>query len=415
MVREVGKLAAVALRSLPVGRHSDGGGLYVQVTQNAVGNKARSWLFRYSLAGKSREMGLGPLHTLGLAEARAKARELRKQVLDGEDPIAARNTRRRAATVEAATGMTFQTCAEAYIAAHQAGWRNPKHAAQWPSTLATYAYPIFGALPVAAIDTGLVMKAIEPIWTEKPETASRVRGRIESVLDWAGAREYRRGENPARWRGHLENLLPKKSKVRRVEHHAALPYAEIAEFMAALRKQEGVAALALELTILTAARTGEVLGARWDEINPDGYLWIVPPERMKASKEHRVPLSDAAMKIIEKMAAIRLSDYIFPGQRTSRPLSQMAMLMLLRRMGRGDLTAHGFRSTFSDWCAEKTSFPSEVREMALAHAVGDKVEAAYRRGDLFQKRRELAEAWAQYCDGEEPAESNVVRIAERAG
>jgi integrase len=415
MAREVGKLPAVALRSLPVGRHSDGGGLYVQVTQNAVGGKARSWLFRYSLAGKSREMGLGPLHTLGLAEARAKARELRKQVLDGEDPIATRNTRRQAATVEAATGMTFQACAEAYIAAHQAGWRNPKHRAQWPATLSTYAYPVFGSLPVQSVDVGLVMKALEPIWQVKPETASRVRGRIEAALDWATARGYRQGENPARWRGHLENLLPKKSKMRRVEHHAALPYSEIAEFMAELRKQEGVAALALELTILTAARTGEVLGARWDEINPDGGLWIVPAERMKAGREHRVPLSDAAMKIIEKMASIRLSDYIFPGQRTSRPLSQMAMLMLLRRMGRGDLTAHGFRSTFSDWCAEQTNFPSEVREMALAHTVSDKVEAAYRRGDLFQKRRELAEAWAQYCDGEAPTESKVVRLAGRAG
>jgi len=212
----------------------------------------------------------------------------------------------------------------------------------------------------------------------------------------------------------LENLLPARSKVARVEHHAALPYAEIADFMAELREQEGVAALALELTILTAARTGEVLGARWDEINPDGLLWIVSAERMKAGKEHRVPLSDAAMKIIEKMAAIRLSDYIFPGQRTARPLSQMAMLMLLRRMGRGDLTAHGFRSTFSDWCAEQTSFPSEVREMALAHSVGDKVEAAYRRGDLFEKRRQLAEAWARYCGGSEPSE-NVVRLVGRAG
>jgi integrase len=414
MAREVGKLAAVALRSLPVGRHSDGGGLYLQVTQNAAGHKARSWLFRYS-AGKSREMGLGPLHTLGLAEARAKARELRKQVLDGEDPIATRNTRRQAATVEAATGMTFQACAEAYIAAHQAGWRNPKHRAQWPATLSTYAYPVFGSLPVQSVDVGLVMKALEPIWQVKPETASRVRGRIEAALDWATARGYRQGENPARWRGHLENLLPKKSKMRRVEHHAALPYSEIAEFMAELRKQEGVAALALELTILTAARTGEVLGARWDEFDLEHRLWSVPGTRMKAGREHRVPLSDAAMKIIEKMASIRLSDYIFPGQRTSRPLSQMAMLMLLRRMGRGDLTAHGFRSTFSDWCAEKTSFPSEVREMALAHAVGDRVEAAYRRGDMFDKRRQLAEAWAQYCDGEEPAESKVVRLAGRAG
>jgi integrase len=415
MAREAGKLAAVALRSLPVGRHSDGGGLYLQVTQNAVGNKARSWLFRYSLAGKSREMGLGPLRTLGLAEARAKARELRKQVLDGEDPIAARNTRRQAATVEAATGMTFQACAEAYIEAHRAGWRNPKHAAQWPSTLKTYAYPVFGSLPVQAVDTGLVMKAVEPLWVTKTETASRVRGRIESVLNWAAARGYRDGQNPARWRGHLENLLPARSKVARVEHHAALPYAEIAEFMAELRSKEAIAASALEFAILTAAGTGEVIGATWAEFDLEHRLWSVSSERMKAGKERRVPLSDAAMEIIEKMAAIRLSDYIFPGQRTSRPLSQMAMLMLLRRMGRGDLTAHGFRSTFSDWCAEQTNFPSEVREMALAHIVSDKVEAAYRRGDLFQKRRQLAEAWAHYCEGEEPAESKVVRLAGRAG
>jgi integrase len=376
------------------------------VTQNAAGHKARSWLFRYSLAGKSREMGLGPLHTLGLAEARAKARELRKQVLDGEDPIAARNTRRQIATVEAATGMTFQACAEGYIAAHQAGWKNPKHAAQWPSTLATYVYPTFGTLPVAAIDTGLVMKAIEPIWTEKPETASRVRGRIESVLDWAASREYRQGENPARWRGHLENLLPRKSKVRRVEHHAALPYPEIADFMAELRARDGIAADALEFVILTAARTGEVIGASWAEFDLEQRLWIVRGERMKAGKEHRVPLSDAAVAVLARLR--RESARVFP-------ISNMAMNMLLRRMGRGDLTVHGFRSTFSDWCAEKTNFPSEVREMALAHAVGDKVEAAYRRGDLFEKRRQLAEAWAQYCNGEEPAESKVVRLAGRAG
>jgi integrase len=399
-------LAAVALRSLPAGRHSDGGGLYLQVTQNAVGNKARSWLFRYSLAGKSREMGLGPLHTLGLAEARAKARELRKQVLYGEDPIAARNTRRQAATVEAATGMTFQACAEGYITAHQAGWRNPKHAAQWPSTLKTYAYPVFGSLPVQAVDTGLVMKAVEPLWVTKTETASRVRGRIESVLDWAAARGYRDGQNPARWRGHLENLLPARSKVARVEHHAALPYAEIAEFVAELRKQEGVAARALELTILTAARTGEVLGARWAEFDLEHRLWSVPGERMKAGKEHRVPLSEAAMALLAALK--REGDLVFP-------VSNMAMNMLLRRMGKNGLTVHGFRSTFSDWAAEQTNAPSEVREMALAHTVSDKVEAAYRRGDLFEKRRQLAEAWAQYCDGEEPAESKVVRLAGRAG
>ena len=415
MAREVGKLAAVALRSLPVGRHSDGGGLYVQVTQGAVGNKARSWLFRYSLAGKSREMGLGPLHTLGLSEARAKARELRKQVLDGEDPIAARNTRRRADAVASATGMTFQACAEAYIAAHRAGWRNPKHRAQWPATLATYVYPIFGALPVAAIDTGLVMKAIEPIWTEKPETASRVRGRIESVLDWAAAREYRQGENPARWRGHLENLLPKKTKVRRVEHHAALPYHEIGVFMVELRSKGGIAARALEFAILTAARRGEVLGARWSEIDMDAGLWTISASRMKSGREHRVPLSAAAQAILKDMAAARTSDFVFPDSRRGGSLSDAAMLKLLKRMGSGDLTAHGFRSTFSDWCAEQTNFPSEVRELALAHVVGSKVEAAYRRGDLFEKRRQLAEAWARYCGGSEPAESKVVRLAGRAG
>jgi integrase len=226
-------------------------------------------------------MGLGPLHTLGLADARAKARELRKQVLDGEDPIATRIAKRRAATIEAATGMTFQACAEAYIAAHQAGWRNPKHRAQWSATLATCAYPIFGSLPVQAVDVGLVMKALEPIWTEKPETASRVRGRIESVLDWATAREYRQGENPARWRGHLESLLPKKSKVRPVEHHAALPYPEMADFMAELRSKDGIAARALEFTVLTAARTGEVIGATWSEIDLEGRLWTVRAGRMK--------------------------------------------------------------------------------------------------------------------------------------
>jgi integrase len=367
------------------------------------------------LSGRAREMGLGSFSDVTLAEARDLARDARRLCKQGLDPIEARRAHRAARRAQHAKAMTFQECATAYIAAHRSGWKNKKHAKQWPQTLEDYVYPAFGSLPVQAIDVALVMKAVEPIWTVKPETAGRVRGRIEAVLDWATARGYRQGENPARWKGHLENLLPKKSKVRRVEHHAALPYAEIAEFMAELRKQEGVAALALELTILTAARTGEVLGARWDEINPDGLLWIVPAERMKAGKEHRVPLSDAAMKIIEKMAAIRLSDYIFPGQRTSRPLSQMAMRMLLRRMGRGDLTAHGFRSTFSDWCAEQTNFPSEVREMALAHAVGDKVEAAYRRGDLFEKRRQLAEAWAHYCEGEEPSESNVVRLAGRAG
>ena len=269
--------------------------------------------------------------------------------------------------------------------------------------------PIFWRAAGASRRCRARLKGVEPIWTTKPETASRVRGRIESILDWATARGYRAGENPARWRGHLENLLPKKTKVRRVEHHASLPYSEISTFVAELRTQEGIAAHALEFAILTAARTGEVIGARWDEINIAQGLWMVPAERMKAGKEHRVPLSDTALAILERLRETREGNFVFPGSRAGRPISNMAMLMLLRRMGRGDLTAHGFRSSFRDWAAERTTFPAEVAEMALAHTVSDKVEAAYRRGDLFQKRRQLADAWARFCDTA-PAAGQVVPI-----
>jgi integrase len=404
MAREIGKLTAVQVRQVKRrGLYGDGGGLFLQVSAGG----AKSWVFRYKNDGRLRVMGLGPVHTVSLAEARERALQCRKLRLDRKDPIELRRAERMAEKLERATAMTFQQCAEAYIEAHQAGWRNDKHAAQWPATLGTYVYPIFGALPVQAIDVALVMTALEqkiddgdekrPFWQARPETASRVRGRIESILDWATARGYRQGENPARWRGHLENLLPRRSKVQRVEHHPALPYQEIGAFMAELREQDGVGARALEFAILTAARTGEVIGARWAEINLADRLWLVPAERMKAGKEHRVPLSDAAMAILEKMKAVRSGDYVFPGGRAGRPLSNMALLMTLRRMSRGELTAHGFRSTFRDWCAEQTAFPAEVAEMALAHTVSDKVEAAYRRGDLFQKRRQLAEAWATFC------------------
>jgi integrase len=351
-------------------------------------------------------MGLGSAAVYSLAEARRKAADARRLVAEGVDPIEQRAALAGNAAASATKAMTFRDCAEAYIQAHRASWRNPKHAAQWPATLSTYVYPVFGAEPVQMVDVGLVTKAIEPIWSTKPETAGRVRGRIEAVLDWATARGYRAGENPARWRGHLENLLPKKSKVRRVKHHAALPYAELAEFISGLRQQQGTAARALEFAILTAARTGEVIGARWEEINIDERLWTIPAERMKAGKQHRVALSDAALAVLEPMRAIRQNDFVFAGDRTGRPISNMAMLMLLRRMGRGDLTAHGFRSTFSDWCAEQTNTASEVREMALAHTVSDKVEAAYRRGDLFDKRRRLAEAWGRFCTT--PAEQDRV-------
>jgi integrase len=252
-------------------------------------------------------------------------------------------------------------------------------------------------VPVQAVDVGLVTKALEPIWHEKPETASRVRGRIEAVLDWATARGYRQGDNPARWRGHLENLLPARAKVRRVEHHAALPYGEIGAFMEDLRRQEGIAARALEAAILTAARTSEIICARWDELDFEAKLWTIPATRMKAGREHRVPLAEPMLANVELMETIRLGEFVFPGGMAGKPLSNMAMAMVLRRLGRGDLTVHGFRSTFRDWAAECTNFPREVAEMALAHTLSDKVEAAYRRGDLFEKRRQLMEAWAKHC------------------
>jgi integrase len=411
MARAQKRLSARTVDSLKKpGLHADGLGLYVHVSPSG----AKSWIFRWRRGGRLRDMGLGPVHTISLAEARDRAAAARKLAYDRLDPIAERRERRESAKLEAARAMTFEDCAKAYIAAHKAGWRNPKHAAQWPATLESYVYPIMGDLPVQAVDVGLVMRAIEPIWTTKPETASRVRGRIESVLDWATARGHRQGENCARWRGHLENLLPKKSKVRRVEHHPALAYAELAAFMAELRQQEGVAARALEFAVLTAGRTGEVLGARWDELDLAERVWTIPGDRMKAGREHRVPLSEAAMAIVKQLAKVREGDFVFAGARSGRPLSNMSMLMLLRRMGRPDLTIHGFRSSFSDWAAERTNFPAEVREMALAHVVGDKVEAAYRRGDLFQKRRQLAQAWGAFCSMPSAPKGNVVSLRRAA-
>ena len=282
-----------------------------------------------------------------------------------------------------------------WFAAHEPGWRNAKHRAQWRSTLETYAFPALGELRVAAIDTALVMKTLEPIWQVKPETAGRLRGRIEAVLDWAAARNYRTGDNPARWRGHLDKLLPARRRLARVKHHAALPSRDLPLFMVELRGQAGVSVRALEFAILTAARTGEVIGATWGEIDMSGKIWTVPAERMKGGRTHRVPLCE---RVLEFLGALpRAGDYVFGGTRDHKPLSQMALLMALRRMGRAELTVHGFRSTFRDWAAESTSFPREVAEAALAHAIPDKVEAAYRRGDLFERRRQLMEAWSRYC------------------
>ena len=394
MARKVGKLTPAQVRHAGTpGLYGDGGGLWLNVGAN--GNK--SWLYRYMLDGRAREMGLGSLHTIGLAEARDRAREARRLCLDGIDPIDRKHAERDARRLAAASAVTFKDCAAKYIGANRAGWRNAKHAAQWDATLATYAYPTFGALPVGAIDTGHVTRALEPIWTTKPETASRVRGRIEAVLDYAATHRWRQGENPARWRGHLENVLPKRSKVRTVRHHAALGWREIGAFMAKLSEQEGVAARALQFVILTAARTGEVIGARWSEMDMKHAVWIVPAGRTKVNREHRVPLSNAALAMLREFAEHRVDadGFVFPGRIGG--LSNMALLMALRRMGRADLTAHGFRSTFRDWAAE-TGKPNDVAEAALSHTLGNKTQAAYQRGNLLDRRRQLMEQWAQYCE-----------------
>ncbi|WP_298725767.1 site-specific integrase [uncultured Ferrovibrio sp.] len=395
MARSINRLSArtVAAASQK-GLFADGGGLYLQVGPS--GNK--SWLFRFTLNGRAREMGLGPIHTVSLAAARIQAEKCRRLLHQKIDPIAARDAERARLQIEASDSVTFKQCAERYIAAHERGWRNAKHAKQWTSTLNTYAYPVLGNLPVRGIDTGTVLRVLEPIWQTKTETATRVRGRIEAVLDWASARGYRNGDNPARWRGHLDKLLPSRSKIRKVVHHAALPYDELGAFMRDLRSRDSVAARGLEFQILTAARSGEVIGARWQEVDLIKKVWTVPAERMKAGKEHRVPLSTAAVTLLKRLKGdAKPADHVFPGANEDRPLSNMAFLQLLKRMNREDLTAHGFRSTFRDWAAELTSFPREVAEMALAHTIEDKVEAAYRRGDLFEKRRQLMEAWARHC------------------
>lgn len=350
-------------------------------------------------------MGLGRLIDISLAEARELARQLRKDRLAGVDPIEARKEKVRADRLAQAKIQTFQVCAEAYVEAHKAGWRNAKHADQWLSTFRTHVWPVFGGVAVSTVDTGLVVKALQPIWSEIPETASRIRGRIEAVLDWAKAREFRDGDNPARWRGHLDHLLPAPTKVRKVVHHPALPYTKIATFLMALRQQPGPVAPALEFLILTASRTGEATGAKWSEISLPEKLWVVPADRIKSGREHRVPLSGrateilAGIKVEQEASEEGLGEFVFPGRRRTEHMSNMSMLKLLARMGRTDITVHGFRSTFRDWVSEMTEYSREVAEMALAHTVGDKVEAAYRRGDLFEKRRKMMDEWERFCSG----------------
>src|SRR5215471_16676445 len=406
MARTLNRLSAFKVaKAKEPGMYGDGGGLYLRVADGG----SKQWIYRYVTNGRPRDMGIGPVHVLTLAEAREKAREASKLRLEGIDPIAAKHAQRAAAAVAAASAMTFRQCAEGFIKDNEASWTNYKHRLEWERSLARYAFPVLGNLPIASIDTPLVLKVLKPLWERVPETASRVRGRIENVLGWATVHHYRTADNPARWKGHLEHALPARSKVAKVKHHAALPYTQTGLFMAKVRKDSRIGARCLEFIALTVARVGEANLAEWNEIDFAERVWTVPAKRMKAGKEHRVPLSKAALAVVEDMRAIRVSDYIFPGKRTGRPVGANTALRIAKETADIDITTHGLRSTFRDWAAERTSFPNEVVEMALAHAINSAVEAAYRRGDLFEKRRRLMEAWADYC-GKSIASGKVVAI-----
>lgn len=393
---ELGPLAVSRLNK--PGLHFVGGvsGLALQVLPSG----GRTWVMRAVIGGRRRDMGLGGYPDVTLAGAREAAREARARIRSGVDPIEEARAKRSELKASRAAAVTFSDCARKYIKAHAPAWRNEKHAAQWTSTLETYTYPVMGSLLVRDVGVAHVLSVLEPIWPTKPETASRVRGRVEAVLDWAAARTYRDKENPARWKGHLDKLLPRRSKVAKVEHHTALPVVEIGQFMVELRQQEGMGARALEFAILTAGRSGEVRGATWSEINLKTAVWSIPGDRMKAGREHRVPLSEAAVGLLKGLPTFADNDLVFPAPRGGQ-VSDMTLTAVLRRM-KVDAVPHGFRSTFRDWAAERTNYPRDVAEMALAHAIGDKVEAAYRRGDLFEKRRRMMADWAAFCAKPEP-------------
>ncbi|MGC1861565.1 MAG: integrase arm-type DNA-binding domain-containing protein [Methylocystis sp.] len=402
MAQAVKKLSARAVATIAApGRHSDGEGLYLNVTPAG----ARSWLFMWKKDGKRREMGLGSTGSVSLARARELASECRAQVAMGLDPIEARD----AAAETKREKPTFGAIADALIAAKESEWRNEKHRAQWRTSLTEFAAPL-RSRPVDEIDTAAVLAVLAPLWQTKPETASRVRGRIEAVLDAAKAQGHRSGENPAAWRGHLAHLLPKRGKLTR-GHHAAMDYRDVPAFVAKLRECDVIAAMALEFCILTATRSGEVYGARWSEIDMAAKVWTVPAERMKAAREHRVPLCDRALAIIERLFEARTGEFVFPSPRGQRPLSHVAMAKVMRRLEIEQATVHGFRSAFRDWAGNETHFPREVAEAALAHVVGDKAEQAYRRSDALEKRRDLMQAWANHCA---PASGNVVHLRQSA-
>lgn len=402
MPTTVEKLSAnfLKLRSKKPGKYGDGNNLWL-----IVGPTGRErWEFRFTFAGKSREMSLGSVEHKTVYEAREEARDLRRQVRQGINPLDSREKPKARAT-------TFAEVAEQCIGSLRSGWSNDKSEKQWRSTLKTYANPKIGQMDVGSILSADIFAVLEPIWNEKPETAKRVRERMEKVLDFATAMGLRTGENPARWRGNLDHLFPKATKVQRVRHHAALPYDQLGSFMASLRQREGIAPRALEFTILTAARTGEALGAKWSEIDLDNAVWTIPAERMKARRDHRVPLNAAAIALLKALPRDTKGEFVFMSpQVKGKPLSNMAMLKTLQLMKRHDLTVHGFRSTFRDWAAETTSYPDTVVEMALAHTVSNAVEAAYRRGDLFEKRTRLMGDWGRYCASDSRAGAKVLPI-----
>jgi len=396
------KLSPRKIETASPGKHEDGGGLRLVVSSAG----AKKWVLRYTIDGKRREMGLGSYPDVTLADVRKKAGEQRNLASAGIDPIEARQ-------VVPAAIPTFTSCAARYIRAHRRGWKNAKHARQWARTLKTYARPQIGEQKVDAVTTKDIVKVLTPIWTTKTETAKRLQGRIENILDYAAAHKYRDPLNPARWRGHLDKLLPKPSRVKKVTHHPSMPYPDVPAFMSELSNTPSTSSMALRFLILTATRTSEVLRAEWSEVDLAEALWTIPAERMKARREHRVPLSEAAMTVLHALCRLEGNPYIFPGARQGKPLSNMAMLQLMRGMGygvngdKGDYVPHGFRSSFRDWSGEVSSFPRDVAEMALAHVIENKVEAAYRRGDLFAKRSEMMVAWSVYCSTSAPQNALV--------
>jgi integrase len=400
---EVARLKAPGLVSVGVVP-----GLHLQVS--ATG--ARSWILRVKVGSKRRDMGLGQFPAVTLAQAREKARQARELIEQGHDPILERERAQSRLKAEQASVITFEAAAHAFMDAKSAEWSNPKHVAQWSATLTTYVYPTIGKIHVADVQQAHILKILEPIWTTKTETASRVRGRIENILDWAKARGYRKDDNPARWRGHLDKLLSTPEKTTKVVHHAAIPINEAAAFYAALQQRPGTAARALEFALLTAARSGEVRGATWAEIDLDAGLWVIPAERMKARKEHRVPLSEPAIRILRTLPHLQGSEFVFPAPRAGA-LSDMALSAVMRRMGL-EYVPHGLRSTFRDWTAERTNYPRDLAEMALAHTIGDKVEAAYRRGDMLERRAHMMQAWADFLATPTATGEKVVTLTRRA-